>query len=137
VSTAGRGSAAGLRGGGRQGGLAIQPPRESRSSLSAEELARAKQDQLTALRTLRRWYQDWATTFREVFGTRVLIRLGLATLKRSAAEDEDDAEDDAEDETTDETDEDETDAKEGATEAEGGEAKKAPVAAPAGGKSGK
>jgi hypothetical protein len=43
------------------------------------------------VKRLRRWYNDWATTFRDVFGTRVQIRLGLTSLKRSAKEEEEDA----------------------------------------------
>jgi hypothetical protein len=54
-----------------------------KATISAAELAKAKEEQLAAVRMLRRWYNDWAATFRTVFGPRVLIRLGLATMKRS------------------------------------------------------
>ena len=50
--------------------------------VSADELARAQREQMEAIDELRRWYNDWATTFRTAFGTRILVRLGLATLKR-------------------------------------------------------
>jgi hypothetical protein len=56
-----------------------------KAAISAGALAQAKKEQLTAVAELSRWYKDWGTTFRTVFGQRVLIRLGLATLKRSPA----------------------------------------------------
>lgn len=59
-----------------------------KAPISAEDLAKAREEQLAALGELRRWYNDWAATFRTVFGTRVLIRLGLASLKRSSKEEE-------------------------------------------------
>lgn len=61
-----------------------------KASISAQELADARADQLAAVGELRRWYNDWAATFRTVFGPRVLIRLGLATLKRSPKEEGED-----------------------------------------------
>ena len=61
------------------------------SAPTPEQLAKAKEEQLAALKKLRRWYNDWATTFRDVFGTRVQIRLGLTSLKRSVKEEEEDA----------------------------------------------
>jgi len=42
-----------------------------------EQLAQAEEEQLAALKKRRRWYNDWATTFRDVVGTRAQIRLGL------------------------------------------------------------
>lgn len=56
--------------------------------VGAEELRAAQEEQRAALRRLRRWYNECGTTFRDVFGQRILIRLGLATLKRSARDDE-------------------------------------------------
>lgn len=58
-----------------------------KAPISPQTLAKAREEQLAALAELRRWYNDWAATFRTVFGTRMLIRLGLATLKRPAKED--------------------------------------------------
>ncbi|MFS8069532.1 MAG: hypothetical protein ACMG6S_24470, partial [Byssovorax sp.] len=58
------------------------------SATTPEQLAKAKTEQLAALKRLRRWYNDWATTFRDVFGTRVQIRLGLTSLRRSVKEEE-------------------------------------------------
>ncbi len=60
----------------------------AKAPISAQDLAKAREDQLAALAELRRWYNDWAATFRTVFGTRVLIRLGLATLKRSSKDED-------------------------------------------------
>jgi hypothetical protein len=58
------------------------------SSTTPEQFVKAKTEQLAALKRLRRWYNDWATTFRDVFGTRVQIRLGLTSLRRSVKEEE-------------------------------------------------
>jgi hypothetical protein len=63
-----------------------------KAAISAGDLAQAKKEQLTAVAELRRWYNDWGATFRTVFGQRVLIRLGLATLKRSPADGDDEDE---------------------------------------------
>ncbi len=59
------------------------------SSTTPAQLATAKKEQLAALQKLRRWYNDFATTFRGVFGTRVQIRLGLTSLRRSVKEETD------------------------------------------------
>lgn len=66
------------------------------SSITPEQLAAAKKEQLAALQKLKRWYNDFATTFRGVFGTRVQIRLGLTSLRRSAKEEGDAAPSDGE-----------------------------------------
>lgn len=63
------------------------PAAAPKAPISPKQLAKAKEEQLAALDELRRWYNDWAATFRTVFGTRALIRLGLATLKRAAKAD--------------------------------------------------
>lgn len=60
------------------------PTSEAATSITPKQLATAKEEQLAALQQLRRWFNDWATTFRSVFGTRVQIRLGLTSLKRSS-----------------------------------------------------
>lgn len=60
------------------------PTAAPKASISPQELAKAREEQLAALHELRRWYNDWAGTFRTVFGTRAQIRLGLTTLKRAA-----------------------------------------------------
>lgn len=57
-------------------------PDRATPSLSREEIAKAKEAQLAAIESLRLWYNDWATTFRGVFGTRAQITLGLTALKR-------------------------------------------------------
>ncbi|WP_437807995.1 hypothetical protein [Sorangium sp. So ce1078] len=57
-------------------------PDRATPALSREDIAKAKEAQLAALESLRLWYNDWATTFRGVFGTRAQITLGLAALKR-------------------------------------------------------
>ena len=59
------------------------------SSITPEQLAAAKKEQLAALQKLKRWYNDFATTFRGVFGTRVQIRLGLTSMRRSLKEEPD------------------------------------------------
>ena len=59
------------------------------SSTTPEQLAKAKKEPLAALQQLKRWYNDFATTFRGVFGTRVQIRLGLTSLRRSVKEETD------------------------------------------------
>jgi hypothetical protein len=59
------------------------------SSITPEQLAAAKKEQLAALQKLKRWYNDFATTFRGVFGTRVQIRLGLTSMRRSVKEETD------------------------------------------------
>lgn len=48
------------------------------------ELIKAREEQIEAVEALRLWYNDWATTFRGIFPTRVLVRLGLTTFKRAA-----------------------------------------------------
>lgn len=57
-------------------------PDRTAPALSRAEIAKAKEAQLAALESLRLWYNDWATTFRGVFGTRAQITLGLTALKR-------------------------------------------------------
>ncbi|WP_437631952.1 hypothetical protein [Sorangium sp. So ce854] len=57
-------------------------PDRAAPALSREEIAKAKEAQLAALESLRLWYNDWATTFRGVFGTRAQITLGLTALRR-------------------------------------------------------
>ena len=58
-------------------------------------LARAVK-QLAAPQKLKRWYNDFATTFSGVFGTRAQIRLGLTSLRRSVKEETDAAPSDGE-----------------------------------------
>ncbi|WP_437602491.1 hypothetical protein WMF28_12830 [Sorangium sp. So ce590] len=73
--------------------------------VSAAELAKAQQAQREALDDLRDWFNDWATTFRQVFGTKAQLKLGLTTAKRASAgkkevaEEEDDGEETSEEET--------------------------------------
>jgi hypothetical protein len=50
--------------------------------VSAAEIAKAKEAQLAALASLKLWYNDWATTFRDAFGIRAQITLGVTALKR-------------------------------------------------------
>jgi hypothetical protein len=59
-----------------------QPAAEDAPIVSAVELAEAKRRQLDALEQARLWYNDWATMFRGVFGTREQITLALTSLKR-------------------------------------------------------
>ncbi|AGP40395.1 hypothetical protein BE04_35960 [Sorangium cellulosum] len=57
-------------------------PDRAAPALRRDEIAKAKEAQLAALESLRLWYNDWATTFRGVFGTRAQVTLGLTSLKR-------------------------------------------------------
>jgi len=70
------------------------------TAIKPEELANAQAAQLEAFEDLRDWFNDWATTLRDVFGVADQIVLGLTTARggRAAAEDvvEEEAEDDAE-----------------------------------------
>jgi len=50
--------------------------------VSPEEIKKAKEAQLAALTSFKLWYNDWATTFRGVFGTSAQIVLGLTAAKR-------------------------------------------------------
>ncbi|MGK3962076.1 hypothetical protein WMF38_54355 [Sorangium sp. So ce118] len=61
-------------------GAPAQPPR-----VPAAELARARKEQREALEDLRDWFNDWATTLRQVFPVKAQIQLGLTTVKRTAA----------------------------------------------------
>ncbi len=61
--------------------VAHEGPAEA-PKVSPEELGRARAEQLAAFGKVRRWYNDWATTFRSVFGPRIQGTLGLATPKR-------------------------------------------------------
>ncbi|AUX39379.1 hypothetical protein SOCE26_007700 [Sorangium cellulosum] len=72
-------------------------PDRAAPALSPAEIAKAKEAQLAALESLRLWYNDWATTFRGIFGTRAQITLGLTALKRkrTSAAPEDAAPEDA------------------------------------------
>ncbi|WP_437875585.1 hypothetical protein [Sorangium sp. So ce513] len=81
----------------------LRTPDRAAPAVSREEIAKAKEAQLAALESLRLWYNDWATTFRGVFGTRAQITLGLTALRRKkkdpapeGAMAEDDDEEDAE-----------------------------------------
>ncbi|WP_437721927.1 hypothetical protein [Sorangium sp. So ce861] len=66
--------------------------------VSAAELAKAHQEQREGLDDLRDWFNDWATTFRQVFNVKAQLKLGLTTAKRAstgsteAVEEEDDGE---------------------------------------------
>ncbi|KYG03186.1 hypothetical protein BE21_52955 [Sorangium cellulosum] len=57
-----------------------QPPR-----VPAAELERARKEQREALEGLRDWFNDWATTLRQVFSVKAQIQLGLTVVKRAAA----------------------------------------------------
>lgn len=66
-----------------------------------DEITKAHRAQREALEDLRDWYNDWATTFRQVFGVKDQLKLGLTTVKRGASGkeevvEEDDGEDEAE-----------------------------------------
>jgi len=76
--------------------------------VSPEEIAEAKRAQLAAVESMKLWYNDWATTFRGVFGHRAQIALGLTALRRRKAEDG--SAGDEEDEDAEEEDEDAEDA---------------------------
>ncbi|XYH95155.1 hypothetical protein ACMHYB_46325 [Sorangium sp. So ce1128] len=85
--------------------------------VSVAELAKAHKAQREGLDDLRDWFNDWATTFRQVFGVKAQLKLGLTTAKRAstgkaeAVEEEEDGEEDVSDEEP-ELDEDETDEEE-------------------------
>ncbi|AUX46169.1 hypothetical protein SOCE26_076740 [Sorangium cellulosum] len=67
--------------------------------VSAAELAKAHKAQREGLDDLRDWFNDWATTFRQVFGVKAQLKLGLTTAKRSSTnkkEEVDDAGDEEE-----------------------------------------
>jgi hypothetical protein len=68
--------------------------------VSAAELKRAHDAQREGIEGLRDWFNDWATTLRQVFNTRDQIKLGLTVVKRSAGRDDEDeaVEEDAEEE---------------------------------------
>ncbi|WP_437828346.1 hypothetical protein [Sorangium sp. So ce1153] len=50
------------------------------------ELAKAHKAQREGLDDLRDWFNDWATTFRQVFGVKAQLKLGLTTAKRSSTD---------------------------------------------------
>ncbi|WP_437963355.1 hypothetical protein WMF04_26920 [Sorangium sp. So ce260] len=60
-------------------GAAAQSPR-----VPVAELERARKEQREALEGLRDWFNDWATTLRQVFPVKAQIQLGLTMLKRTA-----------------------------------------------------
>ncbi|WP_437276156.1 hypothetical protein WME90_33600 [Sorangium sp. So ce375] len=96
--------------------------------VSAAELASAQQAQREALDDLRDWFNDWATTFRQVFGVKAQLKLGLTSAKRTstgkteAVAEEEDGEEDVSDEEPEldeeETGEEETDEESGPDEDE-------------------
>ncbi|WP_437594893.1 hypothetical protein [Sorangium sp. So ce1000] len=49
------------------------------------ELARAWREQREALEGLQDWFNDWATTLRQVFPVKAQIQLGLTAVRRAAA----------------------------------------------------
>ncbi|WP_437283481.1 hypothetical protein WME90_23770 [Sorangium sp. So ce375] len=61
-------------------GAHAQPPR-----VPVAELARARREQREALEGLRDWFNDWATTLRQVFPVKAQIQLGVTAVKCSAA----------------------------------------------------
>lgn len=61
-------------------GAQAQPPR-----VPAAELARAWREQREGLEGLRDWFNDWATTLRQVFPVKAQLQLGLTAVKRTAA----------------------------------------------------
>ncbi|WP_437729727.1 hypothetical protein [Sorangium sp. So ce1335] len=63
-----------------EAGAPAQPPR-----IPAAELEWAWKEQRAALEGLRGWFNDWATTLRQVFPVKVQIQLGLTAVKRTAA----------------------------------------------------
>lgn len=62
------------------------PPAVTSAPVGAKDLIKAANEQRAALADLRRWYNDWAATFRTVFGPRVQITLGITSIKRRGAE---------------------------------------------------
>lgn len=77
--------------------------------VSADEITKAHRVQREALEDLRDWYNDWATTFRQIFGVKDQIKLGLTTVKRSTSGKEEVVEEDDGDEEEDEVDDGEAD----------------------------
>ncbi|KYF63361.1 hypothetical protein [Sorangium cellulosum] len=55
------------------------------SRIQAAELERAWKEQREALDGLRGWFNDWATTLRQVFPLKAQIQLGLTAVRRAAA----------------------------------------------------
>ena len=65
------------------------------------DIVKAQQEQRGALEGLRDWFNDWGTTFRQIFHVKAQLQLGLTTVKRDAGGDDlvSEGEGDAEDET--------------------------------------
>ncbi|KYF62778.1 hypothetical protein BE11_10420 [Sorangium cellulosum] len=63
-----------------EAGAPAPPPR-----IPAAELERAWKEQREALEGLRGWFNDWATTLRQVFPLKAQIQLGLTAVRRAAA----------------------------------------------------
>ncbi|WP_437972593.1 hypothetical protein WMF11_25640 [Sorangium sp. So ce295] len=61
-------------------GAQAQPPR-----VPAAELTRAWREQREGIEGLRDWFNDWATTLRQVFPVNAQIQLGLTAVRRTAA----------------------------------------------------
>lgn len=71
------------------------PPEKPKSHVTAEEIAKAQEEQLEALDDVKAWYNAWATHLRPVFNRRQQIVLGLTSARTANADDESTAEDDA------------------------------------------
>jgi hypothetical protein len=80
-------------------------------SVSPKDVAKAKEAQFDALDALKLWYNDWATTFRDSFGLRDQITMGLTAPRQTQTKagevkgGEEDEGDDQEDEGDDQEDE--------------------------------
>ncbi|CAN94716.1 MULTISPECIES: hypothetical protein [Sorangium] len=61
-------------------GSQAQPPR-----VPSAELARAWREQREGIEGLQDWFNDWATTLRQVFPVKAQIQLGLTAVRRTAA----------------------------------------------------
>ena len=72
----------------------VQMGPESTPATNYADIPQLRTQQVQALGALRDWYNDWGTTLRTVFNRRELIRLGLAHVRSSTA-DETDANDEA------------------------------------------
>jgi hypothetical protein len=69
-------------------------------NVPAAEIEKAQRAQRDSLEGLRDWFNDWATTLRQVFNVKAQLQLGLTTAKQrsAAADDTEDEGEDAEDE---------------------------------------
>ncbi len=59
------------------------------TAVDPEVVRTAQLEQREALEDLRDWFRDWGTTLRPIFNVREQLMLGLTTLKRTAASEQD------------------------------------------------